>query len=128
MNRPPSLEQLRAARDSARARRNHTARRLKRVILKIITRIEAYEHELSLLTKVERDLIANGTTAELFPRRAETRFDASPPVSAVTTLAADSDAPEAPREAPRNEISGLAWDDPATAEMIAHHYASGDGF
>jgi hypothetical protein len=113
----PTLEHLRAARDSARRHRNHNAARLRRVVLKICARIEAYEHELALLNRVEGQLVAGGRTTEeyslqlpLSAGRTETRFDAPSPVSAVITPPAPSDALSAIRRATPTPVrmSGLA--------------------
>lgn len=98
---PLSLSDIRTARASARQRRDTSAKRLKRIILKLITRIEAYEHELSLLSKVERDVIANGISPELFQLRTETRFDGGVPSKAVLTPPTDDDASSAIRGASR---------------------------
>lgn len=95
----PTLEDIRTARASARQRRDHNAKRLKRLILRLITRVEAYEHEMSLLGKVERDLIANGTSAELFQLRKETRFDGGVPKTATITPEAAQEASNAVRRA-----------------------------
>ena len=143
----PTLEHLRTARDSARRRRNHNAARLRRVVLKICARIEAYEHELAMLSRVEGQLVAGGRTTEeyslplpLSAGRTETRFDAPAPVSAAETLPESHDAPAAIRRAspmPSIDWSGLsassqppaaAWGGPEAHEMIATHYASGDCF
>lgn len=103
----PTLEDIRTARASARQRRDHNAKRLKRVILRLITRVEAYEHEASLLGKVERDLIANGTSAEIFQLRTETRFDGGVPKTATITPENDPGASSAIRRAsPRPSDEG----------------------
>ena len=98
---PLSLSDIRTARASARQHRDHNAKRLKRIILKLITRVEAYEHELSLLSKVERDVIANGTSPELFQLRTETRFDGGVPKTATITPENDLGAASAIRGASR---------------------------
>lgn len=112
MNPRPSLEQLRTARDSARQRRDSAAKRLKRIILKLVTRVEAYEHELSLLSKVERGLVVNGkadwelpaifTTA---PQATETRFNGGGLNSAVITAENDPGTSSAIRGASRGPLA-----------------------
>jgi hypothetical protein len=138
----PTLADIQAARASARQRRDTAAKRLKRLILKLVTRIEAFEHELSLLTKVERDVIANGTTAELFPRRTETRFDGGVPKTAVVTPENAQEASSAVRRAsptPSSEASQpeLSPGGPppanhpsntALVDELTRSYAAGDGF
>lgn len=100
----PTLADIQAARASARRKRNHNARRLKRIILKLMTRVEAYEHELDLLTRVERDLVANGKaepfalSPSLFAAPPpESRFNAPSPLPAPITLPESCDAPSAIR-------------------------------
>ena len=112
---PTTLEQLRTARDSARQRRDSTAKRLKRIVLKLVTRLEAYEHELTLLSKVERGLVVNGKADwELLAiptteaKRTETRFDAPPPTFAVLTPENAPDAPDAVRRASPMPAVGTA--------------------
>jgi hypothetical protein len=142
----PTLEHLRTARDSARRRRNHNAARLRRVVLKICARIEAYEHELALLSRVEGQIVAGGRATEeyslplpLSAGRTETRFDVPPSAPAVLTPQAVPDASSAIRRAApmpavdsvtenQGPISADAWAAPETAEMTAAHYASGDAF
>lgn len=145
----PTLADIQAARASARQRRDSAAKRLKRIIFKLVTQIEAYEHELSLLTKVERDLIGNGTTAELFPRRTETRFDGGVPKTAVVTPENAQEAssavrrasPTPPSEASQPDLShggpppanlppeqGHHPSNTALVEELTRSYAAGDAF
>lgn len=102
----PTLEDIRTARDSARQRRDHNAKRLKRLILRLITRVEAYEHEMSLLTRVERDAIAHGKADWELPAlfstpagRTETRFDGGASREAVLILEGEQSASSAIRRA-----------------------------
>jgi len=123
----------------------------KDVRITLVSKFDGYEREFWALVKVERELIASGRihgvatsrrqTESLEDddssplqneQRTETRFDAPQPFSAVLTPAAPSGAKNEAREGPRNEAGESApaasWDDPATAEMVARHYASGDVF
>jgi len=102
----PTLEDIRTARISARQRRDHNAKRLKRLLLRLITRVEAYEHELSLLGKVERDVIAHGKSDWELPAifstptgRTETRFDGGVAKTATITPENAQEASNAVRRA-----------------------------
>ena len=119
----PTLEQLRTARDSARRRRNHNAARLRRIVLKVCARIEAYEHELALLNRVEGQIVAGGRASEdyhlplpLSAGRTESRFDAPERVSAVITPPTPPDAPESNRRATPMPSSGES-NDPLIAAL-----------
>ncbi|WP_395737443.1 hypothetical protein [Prosthecobacter sp.] len=68
-------------------------------------RLNGYQREVELLLKCERDLIANGRLDAESDWLTEARFNAPGAVSAVLTPSDDCDASQAPREAPRNEVS-----------------------
>lgn len=74
--------------------------------LALVSKFDGYEREFWALVKVERELIASGRIhGEATPLLTESRSDAPPPLSAVITLAAPSDAQMGGREGPRNEAS-----------------------
>lgn len=88
--------------------------------LALVSKFDGYEREFWALVKVERELIASGRihgeatsrrqtesleSDESSPLLTESRSDAPPPLSAVITLAAPSDAQMGGREGPRNEAS-----------------------
>jgi len=125
----PTLEDIRTARDSARRRRDHTAGRLKRLVLKLCSRVEAYEHELALLSRIESQLVADGRATDTYPLplsagRTETRFKAETGPTAITTGIGDSDAASAFRRATPTPLSAA----PHPANEPACHFAAGDGY
>ena len=116
----------------------------------LVSKFDGYEREFWALVKIERELIAcgvvttrhpgmEGDESSPLPKGAETRSDAPLSDSAVLTPEAAPDAASAIRRGtpmpasepvnrePRAETLS-AWSAPETAEMIAQHYASGDGF
>lgn len=152
----PTLEDIRTARISARQRRDHNAKRLKRLVLRLIARVEAHEHELSLLGKVERDAIAHGKADWELPAlfstpagRTETRFDGGVPKTAVMTPENAQEASSAVRRASPTPSSEAAQPDlspggpppanlspeqgyhpsnTALVEELTRSYAAGDSF
>lgn len=73
--------------------------------LALVSKFDGYEREFWALVKVERELIASGRIHGEATLLTESRSDAPPPLSAVITLAAPSDAQMGGREGPRNEAS-----------------------
>lgn len=152
----PTLADIQAARASARQRRDTAAKRLKRLILKLVTRIEAFEHELSLLTKVEKNLVESGKPGWELPPifstpagRTETRFDGGVPKTAVVTPENAQEAssavrrasPTPPSEASQPDLSpggpppanlppeqGHHPSNTALVEELTRSYAAGDAF
>lgn len=93
--------------------------------LEIVSKWQAYEREFLALVTIERELIANGRSADVpsalsrletgAPQlRIETRFDAPPPSTAVATLTGGPDAQNMARIGPRSDA--------------AESFASGDAF
>lgn len=99
---------------------------------RLVSKFDGYEREFWALVKIERELISSGKAESQMPNLTESRFDAPAPESAPLTPDAPHDAQMAPREAPRSETAGFSggasWSAPATAEMTAAHYTSGDCF
>lgn len=102
----------------------------------LVSKFDGYEREFWALVKIERELISSGRIESVKSAESadltESRFNAPEPESAPLTPDAPSDAQMAPREAPRSETAGFSggasWSAPATAEIVADHYASGDCF
>jgi len=125
----PTLENIRTARDSARRRRDHTAGRLKRLVLKLCSRVEAYEHELALLSRIEGQLVADGRATDAYPLplsagRTETRFKPETTPTAITTGIPASDAASAFRRATPTPLSAP----PHPALGLERYYPAGDGY
>ena len=123
---PATLPQIQARLDQAIALRDDALDALPAIVAaggastaevrtKHVARLQGYQREVELLQKIERDLISQGRAAENDLLKLS-RFNAPPPASAAVTPLDATDAPTAPREAPRNEASATPL--PASGDVF----------